>query len=91
MLLEIFLIFIISFLIGYCLDTILANASDIIYNDGSKGFHIGKKRIHHNILGYLLVILSLFYYLPVLMGLGLGMIAGHGLREKGFWFLESLR
>lgn len=49
---------------------------------------IGGWRIHHNVVGYLLLVGGLFAYPVVLVPLGLGMIVGHRLRDRLFWFME---
>lgn len=51
-------------------------------------FVIGGWRIHHNVVGYLLLVGGLFAYPIVLVPLGIGMIVGHGVRDRLFWFIE---
>ncbi|HSH75179.1 MAG TPA: hypothetical protein VLA09_05830 [Longimicrobiales bacterium] len=51
---------------------------------------VGRVRVHHNVVGYLLLLLGLFVRPIVLLPVGLGMIVGHGLRDGLFWFLERI-
>jgi hypothetical protein len=51
-------------------------------------FVVGDWRVHHNVVGYLLLVGGLLAYPLVLVPLGLGMIVGHGLRDRLFWFME---
>ena len=66
-----------------------------------RGMHLEKKnykklivkkiRIHHNVIGYILVIFGFFYYPLILIPAGIGMIVGHGIRDRGlFWFAERI-
>ena len=90
MALDFFPTFILSFIIAYILDTCFAIISNKFYKNKLKGFHIGKYRIHHNLIGYISVIVGVFYYPQIFVGFGLGMILGHGFRDKGFWFVENI-
>jgi hypothetical protein len=51
---------------------------------------IGRWRVHHNLAGYLLLAAGVFAYPLVLVPLGLGMIVGHGRRDRLFWFIERV-
>lgn len=51
-------------------------------------FVVGGWRVHHNVVGYLLLVGGLFAHPFVLVPLGLGMIVGHVLRDRLFWFME---
>jgi len=53
-------------------------------------FVVGHWRIHHNVVGYALVFVGVFAYPVVLVPLGLGMIVGHGVRDRLFWFAERV-
>lgn len=53
-------------------------------------FVVGGWRIHHNVVGYALVLVGVFAYPVVLIPLGLGMIVGHGIRDRLFWFAERV-
>jgi hypothetical protein len=47
-------------------------------------------RIHHNVVGYVAIAAGLFAYPVLLIPLGLGMIVGHGRRDRLYWFLEGV-
>lgn len=51
---------------------------------------VGSYRIHHNVVGYLLLLVGLFRYPLVLVPLGVGMIVGHRIRDRLFWFIERV-
>ena len=51
---------------------------------------VGRYRVHHNVVGYLLLVAGLFAYPVVLIPVGLGMIVGHGIRDRLFWFVERV-
>lgn len=53
-------------------------------------FVVGRYRVHHNVVGYLLLVAGLFAYPVVLIPVGLGMIVGHGIRDRLFWFVERV-
>ena len=52
---------------------------------------VGGWRIHHNVIGWALLVVGLFYGRLVLIPLGLGMIVGHRIRDRLFWFAERAR
>jgi len=58
--------------------------------DADPPFVIGAWRIHHNVVGYGLVLVGLLAYPVLRVPLGLGMIVGHGLRDRLFWFAERV-
>ena len=47
-------------------------------------------RVHHNVVGYLLVVAGLFRKPLALIPAGLGMIVGHRGRDRLWWFLEKV-
>ena len=51
---------------------------------------LGSYRVHHNVVGYVLVAFGLFRYPLVLVPLGVGMIVGHRMRDRLFWFIERV-
>jgi hypothetical protein len=51
---------------------------------------LGRFRVHHNVVGYLLLVAGLFVHPLLLVPLGLGMIVGHRSRDHLLWFLERL-
>lgn len=50
----------------------------------------GRYRIHHNVVGYLLLLGGLRYQPFFLIPMGLGMIVGHRIRDRLFWFVERV-
>ena len=54
-------------------------------------FVLGRYRIHHNVVGYLLILGGLFGHPLVLVPLGLGMIVGHARRDRLYWFVERVK
>ncbi|HED38044.1 MAG TPA: hypothetical protein ENI76_07355 [Ignavibacteria bacterium] len=88
------IILLLSFLLGYAFDNVWAQItykipSKIRKNDYAK-FIFGEIRVHHNIIGYVLIILGFFIYPIPLVSFGLGIIVGHKIRDKLFWFVETL-
>ena len=51
---------------------------------------VGRYRVHHNVVGWALLVVGLFALPWVLIPLGLGMIVGHRRRDRLFWFLERV-
>ena len=51
---------------------------------------LGGWRVHHNVVGWALLAAGPFYHPLVLMPLGLGMIVGHRVRDRLFWFVERV-
>ena len=49
---------------------------------------IGGWRIHHNVVGWLAVAVGVLRYPLVLVPFGVGMIVGHRMRDRLFWFIE---
>ena len=49
---------------------------------------VGGWRIHHNVVGYLLVVAGAFWRPVLLIPAGLGMIVGHRRRDRLWWFIE---
>jgi hypothetical protein len=52
-------------------------------------FVVGGFRVHHSALGYAAVIVGLIYRPVILIPLGLGIIVGHGRRDR-WGFLERV-
>ena len=82
----------VSFLAGYAIDNLWAFLQKRLLRtkDDYVKFIVRRIRIHHNLLGYILIILSLFFYPLILMPAGLGMIFGHKIRDDLFKFFEVL-
>lgn len=51
---------------------------------------VGGWRIHHNVVGYLLLIAGVLWRPLLLIPAGLGMIVGHRRRDRLWWFLERV-
>ena len=49
---------------------------------------VGGWRMHHNVVGYALVVVGLLWRPLLLVPAGLGMIVGHRRRDRLWWFLE---
>ena len=47
-------------------------------------------RIHHNVVGWLLLVAGAFWRPLLLIPAGLGMIVGHRRRDRLWWFLERV-
>lgn len=81
-----------AFVLGYAIDAIWARLV--------RGFRLeranyprlvlGQYRVHHNVVGYVAILAGLVAYPWLLIPLGLGMIVGHGLRDRLFWFIERV-
>ena len=52
---------------------------------------VGGWRVHHNVVGYLLLVAGAFWRPLLLIPAGLGMIVGHRRRDRLWWFLERSR
>lgn len=52
---------------------------------------IGRYRVHHNVVGYVLLAVGIFAATAVLVPFGLGMIVGHVHRDRLLWFIERVR
>jgi hypothetical protein len=51
---------------------------------------LGSYRVHHSLVGYLAVLVGLFFYPAILIPLGLGIIVGHGRRDGPWGFIERV-
>mgnify|MGYP001174936720 CR=1 FL=1 len=91
---EILIIFGVFFIFGLAIDKIFAEISIKFAPKGQRTMKLilGKYRIHHNWMGYVMVILGLIFLNMFFLGIGLGMVVGHGLRRgESFWFLEEVK
>jgi hypothetical protein len=50
----------------------------------------GRYRIHHNIVGWLALAVGIGFQPWILVPFGLGMIVGHRIRDRLFWFVERV-
>lgn len=78
--------------LGFLVDAIWARAvrGPRLEREDYRRVVLGSYRVHHNVVGYLLLSVGLFAYPVVLIPLGLGMIVGHGMRDRLFWFVERV-
>jgi hypothetical protein len=51
---------------------------------------VGSYRVHHNVVGYVLLLVGLVRLPLVLVPLGVGIIVGHRIRDRLFWFIERV-
>jgi len=51
---------------------------------------VGRWRVHHNVVGYLAIVLGIFFYQWLLVPFGVGMIVGHRMRDRLIWFMEGV-
>ncbi len=81
-----------GFVLGYLIDAgwarIVRGAR--LERRNYKKFIVGRFRIHHNVLGYVLLLCGFLAYPLFLVPLGLGVIVGHGIRDRLFWFVEVI-
>lgn len=84
----------ISFLVGYGIDNFWAWVQKKIPGKKKGDRHlkiiIKRARLHHNIVGYLIIITGFFYYPLILVPFGIGIILGHRVRDELFWFIEGI-
>jgi hypothetical protein len=78
--------------LGFLIDAVWARAvrGARLEREDYRRFVVGSYRVHHNVVGYLMLVVGLFAYPVVLIPLGLGMIVGHGIRDRLFWFVERM-
>jgi len=81
-----------SFGVGLLVDTTWARAVRGVHlqREEYPKMILGHRRVHHNVVGYVLIVAGLFHYPLVLVPLGLGMIVGHRIRDRLFWFIERV-
>ena len=78
--------------IGLLLDTSWARAVRglRLEREGYPRLIVGSYRVHHNVVGYLLLVAGIFRSPLVLVPMGVGMILGHRFRDRLFWFIERV-
>ncbi len=81
-----------AFLLGFTIDGIWARLVRglRLERETYPRLVFGQYRVHHNVLGYIAILVGLFAYPIVLIPLGLGMIVGHRIRDRLFWFIERV-
>ena len=81
-----------GFVLGYLIDAGWARIVRGVHLErrNYKKFIVGRFRIHHNVLGYVLLLCGFLTYPLFLVPLGLGVIVGHRIRDRLFWFVEVM-
>jgi hypothetical protein len=81
-----------AFILGYLIDSTWARLVRGLHLERERypRLVLGNVRVHHNVAGYVAILAGLVVYPTVLIPLGLGIIVGHGLRDRLFWFIERL-
>lgn len=51
---------------------------------------LGRYRIHHNVVGWIALVVGVVYQPWILVPFGVGMIVGHRIRDRLFWFVERV-
>jgi len=79
-----------AFTLGYLIDAGWARLvrGFRLEREDYKKFVLGNFRVHHNVTGYLLILVGLFVHPLILIPMGLGIIVGHRRRDRLFWFME---
>ncbi|MDH3208321.1 MAG: hypothetical protein OEO79_17100 [Gemmatimonadota bacterium] len=80
-----------GFLLGYAIDEVWARLvrGSRLQREEYPKFVVGGYRVHHNVFGYLSILVGVVVFPALLIPLGLGMIVGHRRRDRLFWFLEQ--
>jgi len=78
--------FLIGFIVGYLFIIAYENFDKLLKDPlvRLKGRHI-----HHSIFGLILIIIFMFYRMPVLLGLAIGIILRHTQAEHKFTFISK--
>jgi len=81
-----------AFVLGYGIDASWARAVRGIRLEKKKykKLIVGRFRIHHNVLGYFLILVGFSMHPVVFVPMGLGVIVGHRIRDRLFWFVEMV-
>ncbi len=86
------IIIIVGFLIGYYLDYFWARVQRGMHLEKKEyyKFIFGEMRVHHNWIGYVMILFGFFWYPLILVPAGIGSIVGHRIRDNLFWFIERV-
>lgn len=81
-----------AFMLGYLADWVWARAVRglRLQREEYPKLVFGRYRVHHNVVGYVSLLVGVFFYPAVFVPLGVGMIVGHRLRDRLFWFVERV-
>jgi len=79
-------VFVFSFLIGYVTDSLIA----FVTIKSKRKIKLSGFRVHHNLFGYISILLGAFYHHTILIGFGLGIILGHKIRDGILLFAERI-
>ena len=81
-----------AFVLGYAIDAVWARLVRgwRLERERYPRLVLGRFRIHHNVVGYAAIVAGFFAYPLLLVPLGLGMIVGHRVRDRLFWFIERV-
>ena len=81
-----------GFVLGYGIDACWARAvrGVRLEKEEYKKLIVGRLRIHHNVFGYVLILVGFWMHPVFLVPLGLGVIVGHRIRDRLFWFVEVI-
>jgi hypothetical protein len=81
-----------AFVLGYSIDFVWARLvrGARLERERYPRLVLGGFRIHHNVVGYAAILVGLIAYPLLLIPLGFGMIVGHRLRDRLFWFIERV-
>jgi hypothetical protein len=87
------LVAIAAFAVGYSVDWVWARLvrGARLEREGYPTAVLAGWRMHHNVVGYLLVVAGVFRMPLALIPAGIGMIVGHRRRDRLWWFLERVR
>jgi len=79
-----------AFLLGLAIDDVWARLvrGFRLQREDYPRFVLGGFRVHHNVFGYVSILVGVFVFPALLIPLGLGMIVGHRRRDRLYWFLE---
>ncbi len=82
-----------AFVLGYGIDASWARAvrGVRLEREKYKKLIVCRFRIHHNVLGYVFILFGFSMYPLFLVPLGLGVIVGHRIRDRLFWFIEVIK
>ena len=78
--------FLIGFIVGYLFIIAYENFDSLLKDPTVR---LKGRHIHHSIYGLILIIVFMFYRMPVLLGLAIGIILRHTQAEHKFTFISK--